>query len=50
MTPNIAVVVADFFERLSSAVGAKLNRIVGRSFLPNYRVVIDYPSETLTLF
>jgi len=47
---NMAVIVADFFEMLSSAVGAKLDGIVGYNFLRNYKVVIDYPGETLTLF
>jgi predicted aspartyl protease len=47
---NMAVVVADFFEMLSSAIGAKLDGIVGYNFLRNYKVVIDYPGETLTLF
>lgn len=47
---NMAVVVADFFAMLSSAVGAKLDGIVGYNFLRNYKVVIDYPGETLTLF
>jgi hypothetical protein len=35
---------------LSLAVGAKLDGIVGYNFLRNYKVVIDYPGETLTLF
>ena len=47
---HMAVVVADFFEMLSSAIGAKLDGIVGYNFLRNYKVVIDYPGETLTLF
>jgi len=47
---NMAVVVADFFTMLSAAVGAKLDGIVGYNSLRNYRVVIDYPGETLTLF
>ena len=47
---NMAVIVADFFEMLSSVVGAKLDGIVGYNFLRNYKVVIDYPGETLTLF
>jgi predicted aspartyl protease len=47
---NMAVIVADFFEMLSAAVGAKLDGIVGYNFLRNYKVVIDYPGETLTLF
>lgn len=47
---GMAVVVADFFEMLSSAIGAKLDGIVGYNFLRNYKVVIDYPGETMTLF
>jgi predicted aspartyl protease len=47
---NMAVVVADFFTMLNAAIGAKLDGIVGYNFLRNYRVVIDYPGETLTLF
>jgi predicted aspartyl protease len=47
---NMAVIVADFFEMLSSAVGVQLDGIVGYNFLRNYKVVIDYPGETLTLF
>ena len=47
---SMAVVVADFFEMLSSAIGVKLDGIVGYNFLRNYKVVIDYPGKTLTLF
>jgi predicted aspartyl protease len=47
---NMAVVVADFFAMLSAAVGAKLDGIVGYNFLRNYKVVIDYPGENLSLF
>ena len=47
---NMAVVVADFFEMLSSAVGARLDGIVGYNFLRNYKVVVDYPGDALTLF
>ena len=47
---NVAVVVADFFTMLNAAIGAKLNGIVGYNFLRNYKVVIDYPGEILTLF
>jgi predicted aspartyl protease len=47
---NMAVVVADFFEMLSAAVGAKLDGIVGYNFLRRYKVVIDYPGENLQLF
>ena len=47
---NMQVVVADFFAMLSNAVGAKLDGIVGYNFLRNYKVVIDYPNEILSLF
>ena len=47
---NMAVVVGDFFEMLSSAIGARLDGIVGYNFLRYYKVVVDYPGETLTLF
>ena len=47
---NLAAVVADFFTMLNAAIGAKLDGIVGYNFLRNYKVVIDYPGETLTLF
>ena len=47
---NMAVVVADFFAMLSSAIGAKLDGIVGYNFLRNYKVVIDYPGEAFSLF
>jgi len=47
---NMAVVVADFFTMLNAAIGTKLDGIVGYNFLRDYKVVIDYPGETLTLF
>ena len=47
---NMTVVVADFFEMLSAAIGAKLDGIIGYNFLCNYKVAIDYPGETLNLF
>lgn len=47
---NMTVVVADFFTMLNAAVGAKLDGIVGYNFLRHYKVGIDYPGETLTLF
>jgi predicted aspartyl protease len=46
---SMAVIVANFFETLSDAVGAKLDGIVGYNFLRNYKVVLDYPNETLSL-
>ena len=47
---NLAVIVADFFSVLSQAIGAKLDGIVGYNFLRDYKVVIDYPNELLSLF
>jgi predicted aspartyl protease len=47
---NMAVVVADFFTMLNAAIDANLDGIVGYNFLRNYKVAIDYPGETLTLF
>lgn len=49
-TDNMSVVVADFFAMLSQAIGAKLDGIVGYNFLRNYKVVIDYPNELLSLY
>jgi len=46
---SLAVVIADFFAALSEAVGAKLDGIVGYNFLRNYKVVLDYPNERVTL-
>jgi predicted aspartyl protease len=47
---NMSVVVADFFQMLSNAVGVKLDGIVGYNFLRDYKVVIDYPNQMLSLF
>ena len=47
---NASVVVADFFTMLSEVVGAKLDGIIGYSFLRNYKVAFDYPNATLSLF
>lgn len=46
---NMAVVMADFFGALSEAVGTKLDGIVGYNFLRNYKVIVDYPNERLSL-
>jgi hypothetical protein len=40
----------DFFAMLSNAIGTKLDGIVGHNFLRNYKVALDYPNETLSLF
>jgi predicted aspartyl protease len=47
---QLPVIVADFFAMLSKAAGAKLDGIVGYNFLRNYKVALDYPNETLSLF
>lgn len=46
---NLSVVVADFFAMLSDALGVKLDGIVGYNFLRHYKVILDYPNETLSL-
>jgi predicted aspartyl protease len=46
---SMPVIVANFFDALNGAVGAKLDGIVGYNFLRNYKVVIDYPNEFLSL-
>ncbi|HEV2842545.1 MAG TPA: retropepsin-like aspartic protease, partial [Chthoniobacterales bacterium] len=47
---HLAVIVADFFAMLSKAAGAQLDGIVGYNFLRHYKVALDYPNETLSLF
>ena len=42
--------MANFFAMLSNAIGTKLDGIVGYNFLRNYKVTLDYPNETLSLF
>ena len=46
---NMTVVGADFFEMLSSAIGAKLDGIFGYNFLRHYKIAI-YPREVVTPF
>jgi len=47
---DLPVIVADFFAGLSQALGVKLDGIVGYNFLSNYKIALDYPNETLSLF
>lgn len=47
---GLPVIVGDFFAMLSNAIGTKLDGIVGYNFLRNYKIAIDYPNETLSLF
>jgi predicted aspartyl protease len=47
---DMSVVVADFFAALSNVLGVKLDGIVGYNYLRNYKIVFDYPNETLGLF
>jgi predicted aspartyl protease len=46
---DLAVVIADFLAMLSQAIGTKLDGIIGYNFLKEFKVTIDYPSETLRL-
>jgi hypothetical protein len=34
----------------TATLSAKLDGIVGYNFLRNYKVALDYPNETLSLF
>jgi predicted aspartyl protease len=46
---NMAAIVGNFLQMLSEAIGTKLDGIVGYNFLRNYKVVLDYPNQTLSL-
>lgn len=35
---------------MTTTLGTKLDGIVGYNFLRNYKVALDYPNETLSLF
>ncbi len=43
------VAVSEFLDPLSTAVGEKLDGILGYNFLEGFRVTIDYPAERLRL-
>jgi len=47
---DLDLAVGEFLEMLGQAVGRRLDGIVGYNFLRNFRVAIDYPNETLSLF
>ena len=47
---TLDVIVGAFVPMLSSVIGAKLDGIIGYNFLRRYKVVIDYPGATLSLF
>jgi hypothetical protein len=47
---NVSVVVGPFLAMLSQAAGAQLHGIIGYNFLRNYKVAVDYPNLTLSLF
>lgn len=49
MLEDLAVVTSDFLGPLSTALGTKLDGIVGYNFLRRYRVTIDYPASVLWL-
>ena len=46
---DMDVIVGDFLEMLSTVIGVRLDGIIGHNFLKLYKVVIDYPNETLAL-
>jgi len=43
------VIVGDFLEMLTTIIGVQLDGIIGYNFLKLYKVVFDYPNETLAL-
>ena len=47
---DLDVLVGDFLEMLSQAVGNQLDGIVGYNFLRHFRVAIDSPNESFSLF
>jgi predicted aspartyl protease len=47
---DLDVIIGDFLGMLSQVVGTQLDGIVGYNFLRNYKVTIDYPNESLSLF
>jgi len=48
--PDLEVLIGDFLEMVSQAVGQQLDGIVGYNFLRHFRVAIDYPNESFSLF
>ena len=47
---DVDVIIGEFLTMLSGVVGRQLDGIVGYNFLRHYRVVIDYPNESFSLF
>jgi predicted aspartyl protease len=47
---GLAVVIGEFLAMLSQVVGRRLDGIVGYNFLRNFKVAIDYPNESFSLF
>ncbi len=47
---DLDVLIGEFLEMLSQAIGKQLDGIVGYNFLRHFRVAIDYPNESFSLF
>lgn len=47
---DIAVVIGPFLAMLSQVAGTQLDGIIGYNLLRNYKVMIDYPNQMLSLF
>lgn len=47
---DLDLIIGEFLEMLSQVVGHRLDGIVGSNFLRNFRVAIDYPNESFSLF
>ena len=47
---EIDVIIGEFLAMLSGVVGRQLDGIVGYNFLRHFKVAIDYPNESFSLF
>ncbi len=46
----MTVIIGDFLAMLSEVVGTKLDGIIGYNFLRHFKVALDYPQESFSLF
>lgn len=48
--PAITVIIGDFLTILSEVIGSRLDGIIGYNFLRHFKVALDYPQESFSLF
>jgi hypothetical protein len=46
---DLGVVVSDFVAHIGSAVGTRVDGVLGHNFLHRFRVTIDYPNRLMWL-